>query len=393
MHGIKGTSILLQLKNFDIVWNLPPDYMHGALMGVTKALFTAWSIYLTKEKKQLLKNRMSKIKLPRDLQRALRPLDLVKKYKALEWEIWLLFVSVPCLQGILPEEIFQSYLLFVHSIYILLKDRISNEEINDCECKLMQFVGECEIFYGLQFATFNLHSLLHYCDSVRKTGPLWANSAFPFESFIFQFLREINAPNGCCKQIAEKWMKRCTFRHDIENNRNNSKNSVEYCKSVIDSKSRLEKCTRMENTILVGAGLKNKTIEQLVHKFTKDNNVDVTVFERCIYNKITFHSCTYTRTKKTDDSVIQLLCGKILQIDCFVKAATECYICGFEWKTANNSFNESSELPVPAHFLKVIRKKSKLVVHNLKMLLRKAIVIDVENEIYVSFSPNNYRSQ
>ena len=78
-----------------------------------------------------------------------------------------------------------------------------------------------------------------------------------------------------------------------------------------------------------------------------------------------------------------------------MKTATdcECYICGFEWTTANNSFNESSELSVPAHFLKVIRRKSKLVVHNLKMLQRKAIVIDVENEIYVSFSPNNYRSQ
>ena len=206
--------MLLQLNNFDIVWNLPLDYMHGALMGVTKALFTASNIYLTKEKNQLLKNGMSKIKLPRDLQRALRPLDLVKKYKALEWEIWLLFVSVPCLQGKLPGEIFQSYLLFVHSIYILLKDRISDKEINDCECKVMQFVGECEILYWLQFATFNVHKL-----------------------FVFQFLREINAPNGCCKQIAKKWMKRCTFRHDIENNRNNSKNSVEYCKSVIDSKS------------------------------------------------------------------------------------------------------------------------------------------------------------
>ena len=231
--------------------------MHGALMGVTKQLFIAWHVYLTKENRNLLINRMSKIKLPRDLQRSLRPIDLAKKYKALEWEIWLLYVSVPCLQGILPEEIFYSYLLFVHSIYTFLKDEISEEEINDCEYKLMQFVGESEILYGLQFVTFNLHSVGHYGTSVRKTGPLWANSAYPFESFIAKFLQEINAPNGCCKQIAEKWMKRCTFRYNLENNKNNSKSSVEYCKLLMDSKLQLQNCTRLQNAILTGTGIKD----------------------------------------------------------------------------------------------------------------------------------------
>ena len=157
LYGIKGDSILLNINNFDIVWNFPPDYMHGSLLGVTKQLYNTWSHYLSKkENRKLLDSRMSNIKLTRDLQRALWPLDLVKKYKALEWEIWLLFVSVPCLHGILPEKMFHSYLLFVHSIYTLLKDSISQVEIHDCEYKLLQFVGECELLYGLHFETFNV---------------------------------------------------------------------------------------------------------------------------------------------------------------------------------------------------------------------------------------------
>lgn len=36
--GVKGYSILLDFPNFDIVWNLPPDYMHQTLLGVSKQL-------------------------------------------------------------------------------------------------------------------------------------------------------------------------------------------------------------------------------------------------------------------------------------------------------------------------------------------------------------------
>lgn len=42
IRGIKGESVLLELKQFDIVWNLPPDYMHGALLGITKELLSKW---------------------------------------------------------------------------------------------------------------------------------------------------------------------------------------------------------------------------------------------------------------------------------------------------------------------------------------------------------------
>ena len=29
INGVKGESILLNVNNFDIIWSLPPDYMHG----------------------------------------------------------------------------------------------------------------------------------------------------------------------------------------------------------------------------------------------------------------------------------------------------------------------------------------------------------------------------
>uniref|UniRef100_A0ABD2X0U9 RING-type domain-containing protein n=1 Tax=Trichogramma kaykai TaxID=54128 RepID=A0ABD2X0U9_9HYME len=90
-RGVKGPCSLLDLKNFDIVWNLPPDYMHGSLMGVTKQLHASWKKSLKKEKYNRLIERMSNIRLTNAFQRSLRSLKFVGKYKALEWKMWLLY--------------------------------------------------------------------------------------------------------------------------------------------------------------------------------------------------------------------------------------------------------------------------------------------------------------
>lgn len=37
------------------------------------------------------------------------------------------------------------------------------------------------LYAGERYYTANVHMLLHFADSVRNLGPLWAHSAFPFE--------------------------------------------------------------------------------------------------------------------------------------------------------------------------------------------------------------------
>ncbi|XP_014235969.2 uncharacterized protein LOC106658483 [Trichogramma pretiosum] len=198
IRGVKGESILLSLSNFDIVWDLPPDYMHGTLLGVTKQLLNKWlSIFLKKKELEKIKTRMLNIKLCRDIRRSIRPLEFSGKYKATEWRNWLLFVSLPALKDILPPEEFLSYCYLVDSIYRLLKAPITPEDLRRVEYNLLKFVGESEMNYGRGFVTFNLHSLNHLYHAVQQTGPLWATSAFPFENGIYLFMKEINAPNGC----------------------------------------------------------------------------------------------------------------------------------------------------------------------------------------------------
>lgn len=91
-----------------------------------------------------------------------------------------MFYSLPCLTGILNNEALIHYSLLVKSLYTLLKTEISNEELVECEQNLLEFLGLFEIYYGSEAITFNVHSLLHVVESVKKNGPLWAKLSISF---------------------------------------------------------------------------------------------------------------------------------------------------------------------------------------------------------------------
>lgn len=69
VFGIKGPSTLVKLQGFDLVWGLPPDYMHCVLEGVTKQVTEMWlsaansSCYIGRHLK-LIDSRLRLIKPP-----------------------------------------------------------------------------------------------------------------------------------------------------------------------------------------------------------------------------------------------------------------------------------------------------------------------------------------
>ena len=392
-RGVKGKALLQQILTCDIVWSLPIDYLHATLLGVVKQLHKFWKKLLSKADYAKIKERMSHVKLSKSLSRSLRSLDYASKYKALEWKLWLLFVSVPCLEGILEADKFHSYLLLVDSIFTLLKEAIPVKELKDKDYELLKFVGECELFYGKQFLTFNTHILRHYVDSVRKTGPLWANSAFPFESAIGKFIQQINAPNGCLKQIATKWMRKITFETYVANNSSNSQLAVSFCKSVLLDKPLLKNVTELEDVTLIGNGTTDDKIQDTMRKLCKNENITTLVYDRCIFKSQFIHSVHYKRITKTDDSIVKLVCGKVIEVQAIIKADDQCFICGYEWLISENEFNKDiSSTPIVRHILKVTEKTKKLIFAEVHSVLKKMMVVDTGEKLYVTYLPNNYES-
>ncbi|XP_031789293.1 uncharacterized protein LOC116418348 [Nasonia vitripennis] len=221
-RGVKGdiTSIT-KLPHIDMVWSFSYDYMHGLLAGVEQQIFKKWTdsksisnFKLTNQEIKVINQRLLSIQPTQDIHRQPRSLKEKGNWKSAEIKSWCLIYSLPCLQGILDDTALKHYSLLVKSLYVLLNNNITKEELDQCESDLLEFVGKYEIYYGIENMTFNIHTLLYVVDSVKKSGPLWSNSTFPFESNIFQLKQLLNGPNGMDKQMIRKHLQRLHFKTD-----------------------------------------------------------------------------------------------------------------------------------------------------------------------------------
>ena len=163
------------------------------LLGVAHQIWNEWkksgSRYkLSNKDVKRIEEEYSRITPTHDIHRLPRLgiLQGTAKPKASELKFWLLCASLPCLKDILNSDPLDHYALFVKSAYTLLKQEISKEELIQCEKDLLEFVYQYEIYYGEETMTFNIHALTCAVQSVRKTGSLCVNSAFPFEGGIYK---------------------------------------------------------------------------------------------------------------------------------------------------------------------------------------------------------------
>ena len=93
----------------------------------------------------------------------------------------VLFCGLPVLHGILADEYFQHFALLSESVFILLLDSISEEQLVHAERMLFHFCLMMGPLYGERYETANVHYLVHLVDNVEALGPLWTHSCFHFE--------------------------------------------------------------------------------------------------------------------------------------------------------------------------------------------------------------------
>ncbi|XP_018373627.1 PREDICTED: uncharacterized protein LOC108767945, partial [Trachymyrmex cornetzi] len=136
VRGVKGSTILLQLEYFDFVWGFPIDYMHGDLLGVTRQMLDIWTtpnspVYINPKILKIIDNNLVHITPVKEIHRMPRSVSQRSKWKASEWRSWLLFYCLPCLQGHVPEKIMHHMALLVKSIFTLLKELITENELKE----------------------------------------------------------------------------------------------------------------------------------------------------------------------------------------------------------------------------------------------------------------------
>lgn len=188
--SILNPSALLLSKDCPIITNSSPDYLGSSVMGVVKK----WTLTIINEKDKeqpdkannlfrgKVDARMKKFRVPPFTIKPslnLQPFIDENDWTPREFRDWLLFFSLPCLHRLLPKEQLQQHGLLVESIYLLLKSEVTEIDRKRAGKLLTEYSKTMSNNFP-NFRSMNLHKHLHFAESVKHLGPLWAHSSLIF---------------------------------------------------------------------------------------------------------------------------------------------------------------------------------------------------------------------
>lgn len=228
--GIKSRSPLLALSNFDIVRDVPTEYLHAVCIGVVKRLVEL--CFAVGEKRpsdkktklcppQVFNNLMASIKVVFEFSRRVRDLDL-SVMKGQEYRNVVLFffpVVVKCLDHEQKERKIWLLLSFLIRACVLPTKEFQCVNLNSLYAMSKQFYQMYDSHFGKINCTYNTHIVGSHIIEMRSHGPLTFTSAFVFENFYGE-LRRSFAPGtqSTIKQMLQKILvKRAITSHCCEN--------------------------------------------------------------------------------------------------------------------------------------------------------------------------------
>ncbi|XP_043270733.1 uncharacterized protein [Venturia canescens] len=328
VNGVKGLSILMFIPLFNIISSFIPDYMHCILLGVVKTLVNALFDSSNNKKKFYIGTRIKeiddkilRIKPPCEISRVPRSIQDRALWKANEWRNFILYYFIPCFKDILPLAYLKHWLLLVSSLHLLLKKKITNNELSLATRALKKFVYLIPELYGLEYAKFNMHLLLHIPASVKKFGALWATSTFPYEKYngtlkkLFKNTQAI--PEQICKSYRRLWSTN-ELSSSIFSNNACPENIKKFYEKLVGY-LKIKKCMSIGSDlrifgapkIIILTLIQQTSVERLLRVSIENKAV---LYERFIFKKILYHANIYNRLNKRNNSIVRLEDGNFLDI-------------------------------------------------------------------------------
>ena len=229
--GIKGRSVLLDVPNFNFVYDSPAEYLHLVCLGVIKRL-TELTFACGNKRRRITTRKLSPtsafdklmldIKVVKEFSRRARKLDL-SVFKGQEYRNLLIVFFPLVLECIEPDAKERSLWLLL--AYMIRSSILPSNEYSEISLPLVQecckkFYHIFEELFGAFNCTYNLHVLLSHLTEIRTHGPLTDTSAFKFESFYGELRRSyVPGTSSTLKQSMKKvFLKRSISKHLCQNN-------------------------------------------------------------------------------------------------------------------------------------------------------------------------------
>ncbi|CAG9771293.1 unnamed protein product [Ceutorhynchus assimilis] len=208
-----GTSILLNIPNFDIVLDIPLDYMHLVCIGVVKKIISFWikgplQVRLSAAKVNIISKSLIQMKpfIVREFARKPQELQCYSNWKATELRQFLLYTGPVVLYQVLPPTLYYHFLSLHIAIRIFCDEKHDVVQLQYAHDLISHFIQSFIVIYGEEFVSHNIHGLIHIKNDVERFGHLDAFSAFPFENFMKNLKTFISKPEKPLQQIHRRYM-------------------------------------------------------------------------------------------------------------------------------------------------------------------------------------------
>ena len=418
VKGVKGMTVADLLPTFNTVRGTVADYMHSVCQGVMRQMVDLWcnpknhgeSYYIGKEAK-LVDERLQLISPPSEIHRSLRSISKRLHWKASEWRAFI-FYSLIVLRGILPSSFLNHYFLFVYGIYTLLGDSILDTSISLSELCLTKFVIKLEELYGLSSCKFNVHCLTHLGHCVKDCGPLWATSAFTFESHNHVLINKFSGTQCVPHQITETFLLSSKVS-------SLSKSCIDENSSphVTDALARLTDHSRFKHSGVsdglkfIGCGLLITLDALMLLALENLLNLNVgnscaTMYDRFVYNHKFYSSIHYTRSKRHtnhhvafQDSILKYgritglvsikpLCCCTLEISQYCKCTVYNIVLVKIMNPSHRILFRDGDFKVTSNFLIELEESDIIAIYP-SQIKRKCICIKLARKMY--YCPLPYR--
>lgn len=179
----------------DMIENFNLDYLHVALLGVTRKKL---KILTHKYKLPMHSSLRSKLSItnfdairnvtnsarrtqPLEIHRGIRTLDFISDMKGTEFRSFILYNGIVALYENVHPEIFDNYLDLHIGLTICLTDE-HKHLLPIAQMCFEKFVKGFKKLYGVCLVSYNVHSVLHFVHEVQRWGPLDKYSTFPYEN-------------------------------------------------------------------------------------------------------------------------------------------------------------------------------------------------------------------
>lgn len=315
--------------NIDMVEQFPHDYLHVILLGIMRKLIRMWisggtrSLLPSRETAKISRRLENLVKSqPPEFQRKTRKISEINYFKGSELRTFVLYTGPFVLKNILMNDKYEHFLLLHNAVRILCSNEYK-QFIDVAKMLLDTFVEDYETLYGTKNMTYNVHSLLHIVDDVKKFGCLDEYSAFQFESYMYCIKRMLRKHNEPLSQIANRLTEK-TFSCPINRMTNKTRKEFPILKQKTIQNNQETFKTVICPLFKIKSSLKNKWImsrnnEIIEFCFAQKINNEVYVFGKMMEEKDNFYKTPlrsdifniYTTTAKQSE----LLSWKLEEIE------------------------------------------------------------------------------